>query len=545
MKTLYFNGNIYTGDDFVTALLVEDGVITEIGSAAERSADEVERVDLRGKTVIPGFNDSHLHLYGLGKYLRSVQLAGCSSIEDMIERTRRFIKDNQIPLGKVVTGRGWNEDYFSLERRSPTKKDLDRISTEHPVILRRVCGHIAVCNSLALKMAGIGNDTRPVLGGQILRDEEGNATGIFTENSIEQIEAIIPPPSVQDIKDAVTTAMNWAVSFGVTSIQTNDVNDDFSLIHAAYQELEQEGNLKVRVTMQNCFTSAKGFRKYLEEEAGLKGSDLYRPGPLKLYADGSLGGRTALLSGVYKDDPSASGVQVMSQEEMDTFFRMAEEKGVQVIVHAIGDRAVRMVIDAIKRTASPGNPLRHGIVHAQITSEDILEEIRKENILAFVQPIFLHYDMHIVRERVGEALAATSYAFRRMADSGIHVSFGTDCPVEEISTFNNLYCAVTSQDLNGWPEGGFYPDGRFPVRQAVDCYTYEGAYASFEEGKKGKLRIGYAADFAVLDRNIFQIDPNEIRDTKVLLTVMGGKKTYQAEEWKATAPHPERTFSGN
>ena len=224
---------------------------------------------------------------------------------------------------------------------------------------------------------------------------------------------------------------------------------------------------------------------------------------------------------------------------------MAEEKGVQVIVHAIGDRAVRMVIDAIKRTASPGNPLRHGIVHAQITSEDILEEIRKENILAFVQPIFLHYDMHIVRERVGEALAATSYAFRRMADSGIHVSFGTDCPVEEISTFNNLYCAVTSQDLNGWPEGGFYPDGRFPVRQAVDCYTYEGAYASFEEGKKGKLRIGYAADFAVLDRNIFQIDPNEIRDTKVLLTVMGGKKTYQAEEWKATAPHPERTFSGN
>lgn len=536
MKTLYFNGNIYTGDDFVTALLVENGVIMNTGRGAEQYAGEAERIDLRGKTVIPGFNDSHLHLYGLGKYLRSVQLSGCRSIEDIIASTRAFIADNQIPPGKVVTGRGWNEDYFSLERRYPTKEDLDKISSEHPIILRRVCGHIAVCNSLALKMAGVGHDTQPVPGGQILRDKEGNVNGIFTENSIEQIEAIIPPPSVQDIKDAVTAAMDCAVSFGITSIQTNDVNDDFPLIYAAYHELEQEGKLKVRVSMQNCFTSVDGFQNYLTQAETKQSSDLYRPGPLKLYADGSLGGRTALLSGTYKDDPSASGVQVMPQEEMDTFFQLAEKNGIQVIVHAIGDKAVRMVVDAIKHTASPGNPLRHGIVHAQITSEDILEEIRKENILAFVQPIFLHYDMHIVRERVGESLAATSYAFRQMADSGIHVSFGTDCPVEEISTFHNLYCAVTSQDLNGWPEGGFYPDGRFPVRQAIDCYTYEGAYASFEEGKKGKLRIGYAADFAVLDRNVFQIDPNEIRDTKVLLTVMGGKTTYQADEWEAPEP---------
>ena len=536
MKTLYFNGNIYTGDAFVGALLVEDGVIAETGPEAERSADGAERADLRGKTVIPGFNDSHLHLYGLGRYLRSVQLAGCGGVEEILERTRKFIADNHIPPGSVVTGRGWNEDYFSREKRYPIRDDLDRISAEHPIILRRVCGHVAVCNSLALKAAGIGRNTPPVPGGQILRDGAGEPNGIFTENSIEQIEAIIPPPAVPDIKDAVAAAMDRAVSYGITSVQTNDVNDDFPLIQAAYRELEREGRLKVRVTMQNCFTTLEGFRKYLEQAAVLRGSDLYRPGPLKLYADGSLGGRTALLSGPYHDDPSACGVQVMPQEEMDAFFQLAEENGLQVIVHAIGDQAVRMVVEAVKHIVAPGNPLRHGIVHAQITSEDLLEEIRKERILAFVQPIFLHYDMHIVRERVGRSLAATSYAFRRMADQGVHVSFGTDCPVEGISPFDNLYCAVTSQDLSGQPEGGFYPDGRFPVRQAVDCYTYEGAYASFEERRKGKLRKGYAADFAVLDKDIFKADPRELRHTKVLLTVMGGRVTYRADGWEASEP---------
>ncbi|MBQ7094563.1 MAG: amidohydrolase family protein, partial [Clostridia bacterium] len=298
---------------------------------------------------------------------------------------------------------------------------------------------------------------------------------------------------------------------------------------AAYKKVVADGKAKCRITQQSCFNTLVGFKEYLE--AGFRmgnGNSPYRIGPLKLFVDGSLGARTALMRKPYADDPSTVGIECMSQETLNEFVRIATEHKMQVITHAIGDKAIEMVLNAIEKEGGEGNALRHGVVHAQITDKPMLERFKKLNALCFAQPIFLHYDMHVVADRVGEELANTSYNFKTLYDSGVHTSFGTDSPVEDLKTFDNIHCAVNRRDLKHFPEGGWVPSECFTVKEAIDCYTKEGAYASFEEYEKGTLEDGKFADFVVLDRNIFEIPKADLINTKVLMTVMGGEVTYKA-----------------
>lgn len=530
MKTLYFNGNIYTGEGFTHSLLVDNGIILASGDAAAMRASGANAVDLEGRTVLPGFNDSHMHLYGVGTNLMSVQLLGSTGVSDIIERAKKFISDNNIPEGTYVTGRGWNQDYFTSDKRLLTRYDLDKISTKHPIVFRRACGHVLVCNSLALSLAGIGRSTASAPGGSIDKDENGEPTGILREHAMSQVEQFIPQRTVDEMADIIAKAQEYAASYGITSIQTNDINDsNFRIMDAAYKKVAESGRAKVRITMQSCFNTLVGFKEYLE--AGFRmgnGNSPYRIGPLKLFVDGSLGARTALMRKPYNDDPSTKGIECMSQETLNEFHRIATEHNMQVITHAIGDRAIEMVLNAIEAEGGKPGELRHGVVHAQITDKALLDRFSQLKALCFAQPIFLHYDMHVVEDRVGEELAKTSYNFKTLYDSGVHTSFGTDSPVEDLKTFDNIHCAVNRRDLRHYPEGGFVPSECFSVKEAIDCYTKEGAYASFEEHEKGTLEDGKFADFVVLDRNIFEIPKADILNTKVVMTVMGGTVTYKA-----------------
>lgn len=534
MSTLIYNAKIYVErEHFAQALLINDeGRIVAVGSEEEvRAAGTAQReYDAKSRTIVPGFNDSHQHLYNTGIALAAVQLHGVSTIAEVIERGRRYIEENDLQPGEVVHGMGWNQDYFTDEHRLLTRHDLDQISTEYPIIFDRACGHILTCNTKALEMAGITTETVPNAGGAI-DQENGELTGVFRENARAQVRCLMSERSVAQKKRLILTAIKHANETGVTSVQTCDVRmNDWRSTLQAYNEVMAE-NHSIRVYHQFNFMEPEGFKEFLA--MGYKtgvGDDFNRFGPLKLFVDGSLGARTAYMRKPYADDPSTRGIATLTQEQLDTLVQIATEHGCSVATHAIGDAAVESVLDSYDKVCTNGqNPLRHGIIHVQITDRPLLERFTKNDILALVQPIFLHYDTGIVEARVGKELAATSYAFKTLIDLGVHTSYGTDSPVEDMNPLPNLYCAVTRKNLRGEPAGGFHPEECVDIYQAVDAYTYESAYASFEEGSKGRLKAGYVADLVVLDKDIFTINPDEILDTHVDMTMVNGEIVYERQ----------------
>ena len=532
MSTLIYNANIYVERGvFAEALLVgDDGKIAAVGTAAEVRAaangNETE-YDAGGRTIVPGFNDSHQHLFNTGIALAAVRLQGVTSIQEVIERSRRYIEENQPQPGEVIHGMGWNQDYFTDEHRLLTRHDLDKISTEHPIIFDRACGHILTCNTKALEMAGITTETVPNAGGAI-DQENGELTGVFRENARAQVRCLMSERSLETKKRLLRTAIRHANETGVTSVQTCDVRlGDWESTLQAYEEVLNE-TPTVRAYHQFSFMEPKGFQAFLDKgyRTGT-GNDFNRIGPLKLFVDGSLGARTALMRKPYADDPTTCGIATLTEEEIDTLVGMAVKNNCGVAIHAIGDAAVENVLNAYDKVCNGTNPLRLGIVHVQITDRPLLERFTKNDILALVQPIFLHYDTGIVEDRVGKELAATSYAFKTLVDLGVHTSFGTDSPVEDMDPIANIYCAVTRKNLRGEPEGGFHPEECLDIYQAVDAYTIESAYASFDEKVKGRLMKGYFADLVVLSDNIFTVASDDILKVKVDATMVNGRFVYE------------------
>lgn len=531
MSIVILNAKIYLDrGNFAPALMTEGDRIVKIGSNEEVMAAApagARVIDAEGRVVIPGFNDSHMHLYYFGASMRCVNLFGLTSIEEIIERSRYFIGKRQSKPGEVIQGNGWNQDYFTGEKRMPTRDDLDKISTEYPIIFERACGHVLSCNSLALKFAGIDESAPIVEGGRADTDQNGRPIGILRENARELIKKIIPEPTVAELTADLRAALEYTASRGITSIQSMDLTDkDAAKLLEAFEELEQAGELNARVAIQ-CNLSDLGQFDEIQKRHSAPGAHL-KAGPLKLFADGSLGSRTALMRQDYQDAPGNRGIQVMTRQQMDEIVSEADRRGLQVVIHAIGDGAVEQVLDSFEKVIEDGrNPHRHGIIHCQITDREMLRRMQQMDLLAFMQPIFLHYDLHVVESRVGKELASTSYALHSMDELGLHVSYGTDAPVELPDPFDNLHCAVNRQDLKGFPDEGFYPEERVDIFKAVDNYTVGSAYASFEEGVKGRLKEGYFADMILLDQDIFTAPAELIRQTKVTMTILGGKVVYE------------------
>lgn len=534
MKTLLMNGKVYVErEQFVEAVFVEDGVIKAIGTNEEMKAlaGDAEVIDCEGKTVVPGFNDSHMHLQNVGDSLYEVNIFGIGSIEEMVTRCQEYIAKYPERCWNGLVAAGWNQDIFA-EKRMPNRHDLDRISTEIPIILHRVCHHIAILNTKAIEALGMDENTPEIPGGEIQREENGYPSGIFCELGAVVVQAIKPRTEAQK-REILAMAMDYAAHYGVTSVQANDLrtSDCYMENLALFQDLYKKGEAKARYRAQASFGSPEELREYVasgkfgpEQEVG----DLFKMGPVKLFKDGSLGGRTAYMRNPYNDAPETEGIETITVEDMDAFVQAAADNGLQVATHVIGDRAISETLDAYEKSMKGGkNVLRHGLVHCQITDMDLLKRIAALDVLPMVQPVFLDYDMTVVEDRVGKELASTSYAFKTMEDLGCHVSYGTDSPVEDCNPYWNLYAAVTRLTRGGQPEGGFYANECVDIYTAVDAYTAGSAYTEFMEDKKGRIKPGYLADMVVLNKDIFTIDPKEIRDMYAELTMMDGKVVYR------------------
>jgi hypothetical protein len=408
---------------------------------------------------------------------------------------------------------------------------LDKISTVHPVILNRHCGHIVYCNSLALKLAGLNGHTPAVEGGTIEKDETGRLTGVLRENATALVFKTAPPATHENMKDILRLAIKKAHSLGISACGSNDTKGpDFDAIVGAYRDICDEGREQgvppLRVTMQCGISSSEemldsylkrgSYPDSLWEDAAW--GTFLKMGSLKLFIDGSLGGHTAWMREPYRDKPQTRGFPTLTQDTLNHLVKKASRGGLQVLIHAIGDAGMDAAITAIEKVTEPGlNNLRHGIIHCQITSADLLERMAARKILALVQPIFLADDIFILESRVGPDLAATSYAWRSMLRLGIPVSFSTDAPVSPLDPLPNIEWAVLHRESE-----------RMDVYSAVDNYTEAAAFANFYDGSVGRIAPGYLADLVFLDKDIFTIPPEDIHKAKVLKTICAGETVYSA-----------------
>lgn len=538
MDAIFYNGIIHTMDKAVPkaeAVAVKDGIIIRVGSnedVLKLRTESTAMYDMDGKTMLPGFCDSHMHLLSYGYSLEKVNLYSAKSMDDLIKLGQDFLKEH--PGLTWLQGRGWNTDDWE-DKRYPNRYDLDKITTEIPMFYTRSCAHIISVNSKALEVMGVTRDTPQVPGGSIEKDINGEPLGIFAEAARDLIYNALPKLTVSDIKRLIVKGAKEVLSCGITTVHTDDFEaiaaGEYQKVLDAYHQLEQEGNLPVRIYEQCLLASVPLLKKFLNEGHHTnEGSPMFRIGTLKLLVDGSLGGKTAFLRKPYKNDPSTKGIATFTQEELDKLVSMAQASGLMISPHNIGDGAMEMDLNAIENAQIqyPRADMRHALIHCQITDLDLLKRCRDLNVVMHVQPAFIDSDMHIVKDYVGEELEKSSYAWKTMMDMGLPVAFGSDAPVISFNVMDGIYCAVTRKDLKGFPESGWLPDQKMSVYDAVYAYTMGGAYASYDEGKKGSIRNGKYADFAVLDKDVFSVPEEEIKDIKVCMTVLDGKVVYEA-----------------
>ena len=538
MKTIYYNGVVYTGDlPLVQAFIVENGYFVYTGdseSAKALAGAEDVCVDLQGKFVCSGFIDSHMHMLGFGKMLQEARLdRHTESLEEMLSYLKEF-EERKEKKGIWIYGRGWNQDYFTDVKRMPNRYDLDKISLDRPVCIVRACGHCLVVNSKALEILGICENTPQPEGGCI-GVEDGVLDGRLYDNAMSLAYDAIPVPDKETLKQMIISACKGLNAYGITSCQSDDYstyrNVPWQIINEAYKELEAEGKLTVRIYEQSNFTSVETLKEFIE--AGNitgTGTELFKIGPLKMLGDGALGARTAFLTIPYADDPSTKGIPVFTKAAFEEMISYANKMGMQTAIHTIGDACLDWVLDAYEKALRecPREDHRHGIVHCQITRPDQLEKIAELGLHVYAQTIFLDYDTAIVEARVGKELASTSYSWKTLMEKGVSVSNGSDCPVELPDVMAGMQCGVTRKPLAVSETAEAYlPKQAFSVQEILDSYTVRGAEGSFEEKKKGKIQKGMLADFVILNQNPFEVPENKIKDISINATYLNGREVYR------------------
>ncbi|MBQ8094963.1 MAG: amidohydrolase [Clostridia bacterium] len=534
MRIIFENGTVYAGDgQFCQAFLVENGTILETGtneSVREKKADAC--IDLQGRFVCAGFNDSHMHLLGLGKTLSGADLSSYTdSLSGMIEFLREYASSHPVPENGWLQGRGWNQDYFTDTNRMPDRWDLDQVTKDVPLMITRTCGHCCVLNSKALEAANITALTEVPEGGAVGLSD-GVPDGRLYDNAIDLASKCLPVPDVEAVMDMIRKASAVVNRYGIISVQTDDYcvfrNLPFETVNDAYLRLETAGEMTVHVYEQCNFSDIPSFKAFLHsgKRTG-DGDDWFRIGPLKLLGDGALGSRTAHLTKPYKGTENATGFNLFTDTQMQEMVKTAHENGMQIAVHAIGDACLDQVLDAFESAmaAHPVSDPRHGIVHCQVTRADQLERIHRLNLHVYAQSVFLDYDNHIVGTVVPDDLAATSYRWKTLMKKGVCVSNGSDCPVELPDVMRGIQCAVTRTSMDG--TGPYQPDEAFTVQEALDSFTSAGARASFEESVKGKMQPGMSADFVVLSADPFTTAPEHLHRIQVLNTWVNGRLVYE------------------
>lgn len=529
---LFTNGKISDiSDGIVTyknSMIVSDGKILWVGNDLDENKFEIDEViDLMGKLVLPGFNDSHMHFVGIGMALLSLDLKSVRSFDMLKKEAIKFIENNN---PKWLIGRGWNQDNFD-EKFCVDLTAIDEISKDIPVFLKRVCGHVAIVNTVVIKMLEKANVD--FSNGLYELDSYGRPTGIVKEKALDDVQRLIPEPSIKDYERSILLAQEKCFEKGLTSVQTDDfcvtTFDKHKNIIKAYKNLVERKELKIKVNHQSLVGNTNELYEFLsgvEEFGRIMGNFKY--GPIKILADGSLGARTAYMKDFYNDDPSNKGVLSIEKEELSKMIQMANLNGFPVAVHAIGSATIDLVLNLIIEKGNTS--LRNSIVHSQITDSDIFKLFVESNAMVHVQPIFLDYDLHILIDRVGAEIADTSYGFKTYLNQGTVMAFGSDAPVETFDVFKGIHCAVNRTDLKGWPNGGFCKEESVSVVESVTAYTSSGAYATYEENNKGRLLPGYDGDFILVENNIYEQDSKNLKENKVLGTYCNGELVYEHEK---------------
>jgi predicted amidohydrolase YtcJ len=520
------------------AVAIRGNRIIEIGesnSILKLAGSNTKVIDLHGRRVVPGFNDAHVHFYMGGDGITSAQLHEASSAEDFRRRIAEFAHSR--PKGEWILNGNWDHERWT-PAHLPTHQLIDDVTSNNPVFVNRSDGHMCLANALAMKLAGVSRETKDVPGGVILRDAEGNPTGIFKDAAKSLIEHALPRPSMDHILSALQAAQNHATENGVTSVQdmgvfTANGVDTMADVIRAYQTLEKRGELRVRVSTHLPLADWKRWAS-----AGIMadfGTEKVQLGAVKSFADGSLGSTTAWFFEPYSDAPNTSGIpspELLHPDEMYQQMRDADRAGLQLAVHAIGDRANRSILDMFERLEleDGASERRLRIEHAQHLSPADISRFAKLHVVASMQPYHAIDDGRWADRRIGPERAKTTYAFRSLLDAGAVLAFGSDWFVAPINPLVGIYAAVTRRTLDGKHPEGWVPEQKISVPEAVHAYTVGAAYASLEDGIKGSLEPGKFADLAVLSADIFHIDAAEIENTKVDVTIFDGKVIFQRKE---------------
>ena len=480
-----------------------------------------KRVDAGGRTLLPGLIDAHGHVMGLGLAALQLDLVGTNSVEDLQARLRDYAGR---PGRAWILGRGWNQELWPT-KRFPTAADLDAVVPERPVMLERVDGHAVVVNSAALKAAGITAATKDPVGGKIERDSNGNPTGLLIDAASELVSAKVPPPSPVQLAQALEKAQDLLIATGVTA--TADMGTS-AADWAVMQKAAADGRLKVRIM------SYSAGLKPIETIARLGPSnwlyeDRLRMGGVKLYSDGALGSRGAYLKQPYADQRDTRGLRFLTDEELRDQAGKAAALGYQIAIHAIGDGANAQVISAYEGlSAKYGKERRWRIEHFQIVDPTDIPRLAPAGIIASMQPVHQTSDRLMAEKRLGPDRLAGAYAWQSVIKSGARIAFGSDYPVESPNPFPGLAAAISRQDMNGQPPGGWIPEERVTFEQALSAFTRDAAYAGFGEQKFGALEPGKWADFIIVDRDVSAADPQALVRTQVLETWVAGKKIWSA-----------------
>lgn len=523
------NAKVRTGDKArpsAEAIAVVGNRIAAIGTAAEMLrlvGPSTRKIDAAGKLVIAGFNDAHVHFMETGQQLSSVDLRDARTPEEFVKRIRDFAA--KLPKGRWILGGQWDHENWT-PNRLPTAEMIDAVTPDNPVFVNRLDGHMALANSLAMRLAKVDKTTKDIEGGEIVRDASGNPTGIFKDTAMGYIERVIPEPGFEEKLEYAQAMTDYAASLGVTSVQDMSAGTDVGV----YQELHRRGTLKTRIYACSPLADYERWKR-----TGIHfafGDSMLRVGCLKGFADGSLGSTTAWFFKPYLDAPGTSGLpRPEVTTTMESNIIEADKAKLQVNIHAIGDQANAAILDFYETVIKTNGKRdrRFRIEHAQHLRLEDIPRFGKLGVVASMQPFHVIDDGRWAWKRLDADRLKGTYAFRSLLDTSAVLAFGSDSPVAPLNPLLGVYAAVTRRTLDDKNPNGWIPEQKISVDEAVRAFTWGSAYAEFQENFKGTLVPGMLADFVMLSDDIFSIDPVKIKDAKVLLTVVNGKVVYEAK----------------
>lgn len=518
---------VWTGDPAAPraeALAVRDGSIVAVGDAgavASLIGDETEVLEHDGGMLVPGFIDSHVHMQWGGTGLAGVQLRDATSREALASRLADFAAG--LEPGEWIVSGLW--DHYNWGGELPRRDWIDAATPDNPVFVIRLDGHMALANSVALELAGVDASTADVDGGEIIRDADGAPTGILKDKAMVLVQNAIPPPSDAQMDRIVQAATRHLARQGITT--AHDMGDWKSV--AAFRRAHERGDLETRIYAMVPLPEQEALAERIAADGN--GDAWVRIGGVKEFMDGSLGSHTAAFLEPYADAPDDHGLWMNEPGQMAEWIAAADGRGLHVLIHAIGDRANRTLLDIFEDAADRNGPRdrRFRIEHAQHIHPDDVDRFAALNVIASMQPYHAIDDGRWADRVIGEERSRTTYAFESLLHSGAVLAFGSDWPIAPASPLEGIYAAVTRRTLDGANPDGWVPNQRIGVEQALAAYTAGGAYAAHQEGEKGTLAVGKLADFVLLDRDITAVPPAEIREAKVLATVVAGRTVYRAD----------------